>query len=300
MATSTNNNTTNSNNTTNNITSNNTPNNTTNTKWLEERKGGFLLDVYGVAYNCGQQFSLIPGSKEAIDLLRKAGVPFRFCSNTSTKTPYKVWEDMQQFGFDVHPEEIFTPVPVIKAFLLKHNLRPFLLVDPEVDDYFSDIEQQRPNCVVLADAKDRFSYDNMNKAFRVLSAHPDNTLITLGTGKYYKETEGMFLDCGTFAAALEYATNKKAYCIGKPSKEYFQTALDSMQICPRMAVMVGDDIVGDVEGAQKADIWALQVRTGKFRASDEPHAWVSPHAYVDNLLQAVTLYLSKHHPECLL
>ena len=37
-------------------------------KWLEKKKEGFLLDVYGVAYNCGNRTSTITGSREAIDL----------------------------------------------------------------------------------------------------------------------------------------------------------------------------------------------------------------------------------------
>ena len=58
-------------------------------------------------------------------------------------------------------------------------------------------------------------------------------------------------------------------------------------------VMIGDDIVGDVGGAQKAGLRGVLVRTGKFQPSDENHPTVKPDAIVDNLSQAVDLILSK-------
>ncbi|ESN95134.1 hypothetical protein HELRODRAFT_102728 [Helobdella robusta] len=262
------------------------------TNWTKGVKG-FLLDVYGVAYNCGQTFSLIDGSVEAVSKLRKAGIPFRFCSNTSTKTPEKVLERLLEFGFDVKPGEIFTPIPVVKNYLRKHGYRPFILVDPCVDQEFAEFDQSDPNCVVLGDAKHRFSYENLNKAFQMLTDKKDSAIITLGTGKYYKETEGMFLDCGVFAKALEFATDKQSVCIGKPSKEFFTAAMNSMGLKPEETVMVGDDIIGDVQGAQQAGLKGVQVRTGKYRQLvDEPHSYVRPDAYVDNLLQAIEIYLA--------
>ena len=37
---------------------------------------------------------------------------------------------------------------------------------------------------------------------------------------------------------------------------------------PKETLMVGDDIRGDIEGAQKAGLEAALVRTGKFRSGD--------------------------------
>ena len=54
--------------------------------------------------------------------------------------------------------------------------------------------------------------------------------------------------------ALEYATGCQAKIVGKPSRDFFMTALSDVcdgQLTPDQAVMVGDDIVSDVGGAQK-------------------------------------------------
>jgi len=62
-------------------------------------------------------------------------------------------------------------------------------------------------------------------------------------------------------------------------------------VLPEDAVMIGDDIVSDVGGAQACGIRGVQVRTGKFRPADEHHPTVKPDGYVDNLAQAVDMIL---------
>jgi len=55
--------------------------------------------------------------------------------------------------------------------------------------------------------------------------------------------------------------------------------------------MIGDDIIGDVGGAQKAGLRGVLVRTGKFRPRDENHPEVKPDQIVDDLAEAVRLIL---------
>lgn len=260
-------------------------------EWYKANIKGFLLDVYGVLYDSGSSDIAISGSIEGVRKLREAGVPFRFCSNTSTRSASEIVHKLEALGFDVRDHEVFTPIPAAISFLRKHNLRPFLIVDPAVDHEFAAFDKSNPNCVVLGDAQDRFSYANMNQAFQILLNNRSATLVTLGSGKYYKEVDGLKLDCGTYAHALEFACDVKATIIGKPSADFFNAALEDMKLKPVEAVMVGDDIIGDVQGAQSCGLHGVQVRTGKYRPDDEPHAFVKPDGYVDNLLQAVNLFL---------
>lgn len=47
---------------------------------------------------------------------------------------------------------------------------------------FSDVNQENPNCVVLGDATDNFSYQNLNKAFQLLMSLETPVLFALGGG----------------------------------------------------------------------------------------------------------------------
>lgn len=62
-----------------------------------------------------------------------------------------------------------------------------------------------------------------------------------------------------------------------------RSALTDMKVEPEDAIMVGDDIVSDVGGAQKCGLRGVLVRTGKFRPADENHHEVTPDAIVNNL-----------------
>ncbi len=47
---------------------------------------------------------------------------------------------------------------------------------------FDSVDKSNPNCVVMGDAQDRFSYDNLNKAFNVLMGLEKPVLIAMGFG----------------------------------------------------------------------------------------------------------------------
>lgn len=73
------------------------------------------------------------------------------------------------------------------------------------------------------------------------------------------------MDLGGFATALKYATNCEHVIIGKPENDYFMHAIDNLGLTKNEVVMIGDDIVSDVAGAQTNGIRGIQVRTGKWR-----------------------------------
>ncbi|CAG2119715.1 unnamed protein product [Medioppia subpectinata] len=83
--------------------------------------------------------------------------------------------------------------------------------------------------------------------------------------------------------------------MGKPSKEYYSAAIESMNLTPEDVVMIGDDINSDIGGAQRNNMRGLLVRTGKYRPSDENHPKVTPDAIVNNLADAVDQILAHKH-----
>ena len=56
--------------------------------------------------------------------------------------------------------------------------------------------------------------------------------------------------------------------LGKPARPFFDAALSQLGAGAAQTAMIGDDIRGDVQGAQAAGLRGLLVRTGKFRPED--------------------------------
>ncbi|XP_063163387.1 phospholysine phosphohistidine inorganic pyrophosphate phosphatase isoform X2 [Candoia aspera] len=231
---------------------------------------GLLLDISGVLYDSGGDGGGVPilGSIEAVKKIKASGLKLQFCTNETQATRDKFVKKLQHLGFDIAVNEVTAPAPAVCRILKQRNLRPHLLVHDDLIPEFADIDKTDPNCVVIGDAADNFSYKNLNNAFQILISLENPILLSLGRGRYYKETDGLKLDVGAYMKALEYACDIQAEVVGKPAKMFFQSALTEMGIEPHQAIMIGDDIVNDVGGAQQCGMRAVQVRTGKYRTEN--------------------------------
>jgi HAD superfamily hydrolase (TIGR01458 family) len=143
--------------------------------------------------------------------------------------------------------------------------------------------------VVIGDLGDLWTFDRLNRAFLHLLGGA--ALIALQRDRYWLRGDGLVLDAGPFVAALEYATGKAATVCGKPSAEFYRTALASLGARTRPAdvVMVGDDLWGDVEGAQRAGLRAWMVRTGKFREDVVATSGVTPDRIIASVAELPAL-----------
>jgi len=257
---------------------------------------GILCDITGVLAESSStgDGQAVPGSMNALHRLEEAGIPVKLITNESQRTRGSLHGKLTRLGFTIKEGSILTPALAMAAILREKGLRPHLLVHPQVVSDFGDVDTRDPNCVVLGDAAQGFTYDNMNRAFGVLSSQPEAPLYCLGKGKFYREDGELALDVGPFAAALEFASERTAIVCGKPGREFFQEGLKALGQPAEKVVMVGDDIVSDVGGALAIGVRGVLVRTGKFRPSvDEPHRSVTPTLVVDNLAALVDILLAK-------
>lgn len=251
---------------------------------------GFLLDITGVLYNSSKNGlgEAIPGSAEAVKRLYEES-RVRFVSNDSCATPKQLVEKLCKLGIFIDVKHVFTPISAAISYVKKRGLRPHLLVNKSVLSEFANLDVRDPNCVVLGDAEDDFTYENLNHAFRVLMEHP--FIITLGFGKFYRRVDGYSMDVGCYAKALQHAADARIEIIGKPNEAFFVSAVEDMSLSKEEVIMVGDDIVGDVAAAKAAGIRAALVRTGKWRQEWENHE-VRPDIIADNLKDVVARLLS--------
>jgi HAD superfamily hydrolase (TIGR01458 family) len=196
-------------------------------------------------------------------------------------------------GFDVDRSSLFTaPIATLK-YVQQQRLRPFLLVHPDLEEEFADVDCDQPNAVVVGDAGDAFNYRTLNEAFRVLM--DGGVLISMGNNRFFREPDGLSLDMGPFVEALRFAAGVEPTIIGKPSAHFFQQALDDMGVAASRGVMIGDDLENDVGGAQACDIRGILVRTGKYRQVDETGEAIRPQLIVNDITGAVDEILKAAH-----
>lgn len=245
-----------------------------------------LLDLSGTLHI---DQTAIDGAVAAVQALRSRGKRVRFLTNTSKQSSQALHQQLVVFGFmdasdhDMQDSPLMTSILATRNYLLKHRLRPYCLMEDTSDLERVGIPLTPPhNAVVVGLAPSRLDYRSMNQAFQILmeqqepqkSSNSNNNvqqpLIAIHKGKYYRDSKNeLSLGPGPFVTGLEMATGMKALVMGKPSREFFQSALFP-GIDGSETVMIGDDAMQDVQGAIDAGIGTcVLVKTGKYRAGDE-------------------------------
>ena len=231
-----------------------------------------LFDTDGVLYNSEEP---IPGAADTLAWARSREIPLLFVTNTTSRGRDALAAKLARFGIPTSPGEIMTPCEAAADWLRSRGAaRVALFVRPPARAAFDglnllpDDAERGADCVVIGDLASAWDFATLNRAFRLLHANPEATLIALGMTRYWRAADGISLDVAPFVAALEHATSRKALVLGKPAVEFFQAAADRLGIPHREILMVGDDIETDIAGAQSAGMQAALVRTGKFRELD--------------------------------
>jgi HAD superfamily hydrolase (TIGR01458 family) len=246
-----------------------------------------LIDLAGVLH-AGD--AAIPGAIEALSQVRATGLPLRFLTNT-TRTPRAVLvQKLGAMGFQLTEDEVLTAVHATRTHLARLGLHPHLLIHPDIANEMGESASE-PDCVVLGDAAEDFSFAAMNQAFRLLME--GKPLIAMARNRYFQNADGLMIDMGAYVSALEYAAGVKAEIIGKPAPAFFEAALADLGVAASDALMIGDDLRDDIGGAQACGIPAWLVRTGKFRAQDEADPLIRPARVVDDFAAAAALLLAQ-------
>ena len=114
------------------------------------RPAGLLIDLSGTIHI---EDKVIPGSIEAVRLLRHKKVPFLFVTNTTKvgahqsplctqtscisiintyyfcqESQQSLWQRLERIGFDIRPEEIFSSLSAARQVVKSRQLRPLLLL----------------------------------------------------------------------------------------------------------------------------------------------------------------------------
>lgn len=246
-----------------------------------------LLDMDGVLY-AGERS--LPGAAETVRWLQERGVPRLFLTNTTSRARSALARKLASLcALPCEPEAILTPPVAAATWLRQHAPGAAALFVPASTR--ADFEglplleadaEEGAASVVIGDLGSGWDFATLNRAFRLLMCEPAPVLVALGMTRYWRADDGLRLDVAPFVAALERASGVEATVIGKPSRRFYASAATLLATPASQIVMVGDDIVGDVDGAQRAGMRGVLVRTGKFRAADLDGA-VRPDAVLDSI-----------------
>lgn len=248
---------------------------------------GVLFDLDGVFY-VGNQ--LVSGGNETLSWLRSQGIGYRFVTNNTTLSRSALVAKLQHLGLDISENELLSAnfAGVLQLQKMGLNRCRLILAEAAQADYPPSIDE-KPEAIVIGDIGNEWDYDLLNSLMNQILEGAE--LIALHKGRYFQTEKGLMLDSGAFVAALEHATAKKAHVVGKPNPAFFEMGSALLDASTNELVMVGDDLINDIEGAQNTGYHAVLVQTGKYRKAIVEQSEIIPDGIITSVA-ALPNYLS--------
>ena len=249
---------------------------------------GVLFDLDGVFY-VGNE--LISGGNETLAWLRKQGIKYQFITNNTTLSRSALTEKLKGLGLNIQEDELLSANYAGVLQLEKMGLKRcrLILTKAAQKDYPPNVLKD-PEAIVIGDIGNSWDYDLLNELMNQILGGAE--LIALHKGRYFQTETGLQLDSGAFVAALEHATGKKAKVVGKPSQAFFEMGSSLLGSKPNELLMVGDDLVNDIQGAQDAGYQSVLVQTGKYREALVKQSDISPDGIIPSITELPSYLLS--------
>jgi HAD superfamily hydrolase (TIGR01458 family) len=241
----------------------------------------FLLDLDGVIVTAG---TAVPGAADAIAHLERRSIPYRIVTNTSAVSRATLSRWSAKLGAPIPPERFESALSASAAWTARTfpDQPLYVLASDDAKAEFagqrlmSHDEAGAPGAtaaaVVIGDSPEEASFENLNRAFRLVRAGA--RLVGMHRNPWWLTPEGPTLDSGSFVVGLEFAAETRATIIGKPSRAFFAQAVADLRkdvgrdLARSDIAMVGDDVRTDVRASQRAGLRGILVLSGKHGPAD--------------------------------
>ena len=243
-----------------------------------------ISDMDGVIYR-GKE--LIPGAQEFVAHMRDNDIPFLFLTNNSEQTPLDLARKLEHMGIHGLTEANFITAAIATGLFL-HAQRPrssaYVLGGPALAAALYrigySITESNPEYVVVGKTA-TFNFDTMRKAARLI----DGGAKFIGTNPDMIDPVegGTEPAAGVILAAIEAATGRRPYIVGKPNSLMMIYARQMLGAHAEDCVMIGDRMDTDIVGGLEAGMRTALVLSGVSSRATIEHFPYRPDFVFDNV-----------------
>ncbi len=215
-----------------------------------------ISDMDGVIYR-GKE--LIPGAREFVERLKTTETKFLFLTNNSEQTPIDLVRKLKGLGIDgLHEDNFITSAMATAIFLATQKPAGSVYVvggaglSTELYQRGFSVTEHNPDYVVVGKTPS-FSFEMIRKAANLIRAGAK--FIGTNPDMIDPVEKGVEPAAGVILKAIEAASGKKPYVVGKPNSLMMMIARKKLGVHSEDTVMIGDrldtDIVGGLEAGMK-------------------------------------------------
>lgn len=222
-----------------------------------------ISDMDGVIYR-GK--GLIPGAQEFVAHMRDNDIPFLFLTNNSEQTPLDLVRKLEHLGIHGLTQHNFITAAIATAAFLdaqRPHSTAYVLggagLSAALYNVGYSITETNPEYVVVGKTAN-FSFATMRKAAQLI----DRGAKFIGTNPDMIDPVegGTEPAAGPILAAIEAATGRKPYIVGKPNSLMMIYARQMLGAHAEDCVMIGDRMDTDIVGGLEAGMRTALVLSG--------------------------------------
>lgn len=241
---------------------------------LIERYTGVFSDLDGVVYRGGRA---IDGTADAIVQLKQMGKQIFYITNNASRAGEEVAAHLARMSVQAREDQVVTSSRAAVEVLLEILAPPARVLvigskglERELEDagYVTvRSASDAPEAVVQGFTPD-LRWADLAEACYALQERPGQEplpWVATNTDWTIPLEQGLAPGNGTMVSAVHTAVQRLPRFAGKPERAIFDTALSRAQISAQQALVIGDRLDTDIQGAQSASIDAACVLTGSDR-----------------------------------
>jgi 4-nitrophenyl phosphatase len=240
---------------------------------------GYLIDLDGTVYHGKQP---IPSAITFIQRLYRAGIPFLFLTNNSSRTPEQFVALLRGMNLPfVQVDHIYSSSMAAADWIGENRKsgrdKVYVIGEEGLQNAICakglELVDSNPDYVVVGIDRD-FSYQKMSVAVRAIMAGA--RFVATNPDRLFPVENGFVPGNGSLCAAIQYATNQPPVWIGKPSPIMVEHSIRKLGKRKEEVVLVGDNLETDIQAGAAAGIDTVMVLTGVSREEDLETSSIQP------------------------
>lgn len=269
---------------------------------------GVMFDIDGCLIlsdgPSGLGASVLPGAREAIDLVRNSGRSLAVFTNGSGQAPHQIADSLRGLGLDIHDHEVLTPAVVAaETMQALYQQQPLLVFGGigmhhdfqkrglNVVDLDRAVAGEPTNAVAVVIGWDTdFGRDKLQVAAEAVLAGAE-IYCTSDAPSFASEHRLNVGVSGFIAAGLSHVTRRPYRVLGKPSAEAMEILVQRLGVSAEQVLIIGDDLMLECSMARASGALGFLVTTGTNSAADAESAPADqkPDVVVDSMTEFVEL-----------
>ena len=225
-----------------------------------------IIDMDGVLYR-GK--AALPGLVAFFTFMRERGIAFALVTNNASTPPEAFAAKLAGMGVTVSPDSIVTSSGATAQYLRKvapQGARVYVVGEPGLrnavlgDPAEGFVWDEHSPDYVIQGIDFHVTYDVLKTA--TLAIRRGATFIMTNPDPNFPMEDGLAPGAGSIGALLKTATGATPTIIGKPEAAMYDIALERLGLTRTDAVMLGDSLVTDIDGAQRIGMTTFMVLSG--------------------------------------